>query len=264
MKLIFFLFFVLLSIQSTCFARNIETSSVKSLSLGNTLPKNTHAELPTSVFFQDCMSLNINQTGQYLHSELQSTNIEAGWRKGRFRGAGLLHTFGYRHYRMFGAAISSATKIHPDALIGVSLHYQQLKYTGMDSSPVTLSTSLAFSYDLSNRYLLYSNLHIPLINNSAHFNVYDEATLGCLFRFSQTSEWTIETSLENKRNVVVKTSYEYMVNAFSLRFGVFGTPIVPTFGFGYQWQSISMNLSDQWHLALGHTLSIGLSYELKK
>jgi len=83
--------------------------------------------------------------------------------------------------------------------------------------------------------------------------------IGGHYQFDEMILLSVETQKDTKNPLQMKTGIEFSpVHNFALRFGVSGTPIKYTAGFGYRFKKITTDIAFAYHRILGITPSVSI------
>lgn len=117
----------------------------------------------------------------------------------------------------------------------------------------SLSLGVHLYNPLSIKLVSYQNERIPSVFN-----------LGLAWKFSEGFITTIEVEKDIQLKPIFKAGLEYhFVKPVYVRIGLLTNPTMFTFGFGVEYGQVNFDFSSSYHLVLGYSPQVALSYEFK-
>lgn len=214
------------------------------------------------------ITLSAGFTNSYFIKELGTNTIALGLptKSGVF---GLNYTyFGYSKFNQNKIGLTFAKQLGKRISAGIQINYLYTHIEGEYGSngaaygEIGILTEPIDDFFLAahvsnfwrTKYTDYTDIYIPMIFSiGATYLLYNQALL------------SIQFDKDIERDLVFKSGLEYDVNKqFFFRFGIATSPMIFSFGFGYQIKSFKVDIAFSKHPVLGYSPAISINYALKK
>lgn len=172
-----------------------------------------------------------------------------------------LHHFGYGRYNEQKIGLAYARKLTKRFSIGV-----QFDYLGTRIAEYGSANSFTFELGLLAKVTkhfhlaahVFSPVQIKLPNGDAIPSVFK---IGGVYLPSQKLRISAQVEKDLVKPFAARFGIEYMpTNVLYIRLGVATTPTLASFGIGLKLKALKIDVATSYHLSLGFTPSIGLSY----
>lgn len=172
--------------------------------------------------------------------------------------------YGYKQFRSQRVGAGYSLRLFDNLFAGVQLNYQglQLNENYGNKNGVTAEAGL--------QALITDNIRFGFsVTNigRTRLNAYQDERLMTMFRFGMSYSFTskVLVLLEGSKTVMnrarLKGAVEYQpLDNFFVRAGVATAPIEISFGFGYKWKVIAIDLGSSYHQILGWSPNFSLTY----
>lgn len=246
---------------------NLRLPDMRSLAMGSSGVTQSVFHNPSLLALSTGKSLHFDYFNRYGLKELGTMN-GSYQHPNRFLPAGIqISTFGYGEYRQTMARILAGKRIARRWTLGIGIQYTWIQTLLDTYPPARLST------DLSATFLPFENLLIGMLirdfpsftlrkqtTEIKEFNSY-KAEIG--FQWTIINEVLIVGSLGACREVSLSgcLGIEYQIrDAFYFRGGLQTDPFQPTFGVGYRYKAIQIDIAAIYHSVLGISMGAGFTF----
>ncbi|MGD1845311.1 MAG: hypothetical protein ACFB10_07955 [Salibacteraceae bacterium] len=185
-------------------------------------------------------------------------------------GAGVfgleVQNFGYSLYRESKYGLSYARKLSPKVAIGVQLNYQRTRIAENYGSNGILTGEVGVRVKVTPEWTMGAHVFNPSRSRFADFDNERVPTIlriGTDYRFSEKVMLAIETEKDLDQKPVVKVGAEYQIlEVMFIRAGIGSNPYRNSFGFGFKFNEVTIDLSAAYHEVLGYSPQASLSYRI--
>lgn len=215
----------------------------------------------------DKMSIGVSYENRFLLKELQSQGLVyvQPLKTGVISAGAQL--YGFDKYRTYRVGAGYSMKLSDNFFAGVQLNYQGLQLSENYGSKSTLTAELGILAKITEEW----KVGVSVFNlGRAKLSDYQDDRFTTLMRIGTTYSFSkkVLVSLEVEKNVDhplrFKSGLEYQViDNFFIRAGFATEPIEFTFGFGYKFKSISLDLGSAYHQQLGWAPHFSLLFQKK-
>lgn len=269
MKPKFLWLFVILFIQTTyslSAIENLRLPGMRSMGLGQNGLISTSLFNPALIALSDQKEIQIKYYNRYGLAELQTIGGSFLY-PNHFLPASIdISSFGYDEYResMFRFAVGK--RITERWTIGISVQYAMIQTLLLDEHYSSLSTDIGIAYLLSDK----TRIGVSLLNMPSIF-FGDEAGVNSFmdYYFRVGLQWGIIDDLsvigsvgtDNKKSITGSLGVEYeLLQSFYIRAGINTSPLLPSFGIGYSFSSLTVDMAAVSHTVLGISTGISITY----
>jgi len=172
--------------------------------------------------------------------------------------------YGYQLYRSTRAGIGYSMLLSERLSMGVQLSYQGLRLTEAYGSKNTVTAEVGIMAKLTDKWSLgFSAFNVGRSKLSSFEN--DRFTalmrLGTRYKVSEKLLFVAEAEKDLDYVLRAKAGMEYeAMKQFYVRAGFATNPIEVSFGFGYKWRMIQLDLGSAYHQQLGWSPHFSLTY----
>ncbi len=206
----------------------------------------------------------ISYENRFLLKELQSQSMVVGipLKKGVISVGGQF--YGYQLYRSTRAGVGYSMLLSERLSMGVQLSYQGLRLTEAYGSKNTVTAEVGIMAKLTEKWSLgFSAFNVGRSKLSSYQN--DRFTalmrLGTRYKVSDKLLFLAEAEKDLDYALRAKAGMEYeALRRFFVRAGFATNPIEISFGFGYKWKMIQLDLGSAYHQQLGWSPHFSLTY----
>jgi hypothetical protein len=204
-------------------------------------------------------------SNQFHLSELSTKAFAIASPVGKNAGIGVNFTqFGFELYNENKFGLAYAMKLTPKLSTGIQLDWFSTRFgNGYGQARTAVGEIGILSQPVEN---LYIGAHVfnPWLAKVSKYDTEKVPTvfrIGLGYNFSDKALFSVETEKDIDKPAVFKCGVEYtpLKNAF-IRLGVSSTPILLSFGAGYNFKNIQVDFAYVNHQVLGYTTQFGLSY----
>ncbi len=185
----------------------------------------------------------------------------------KFGTAGLNYTYSgnsFSNFSKFGLAFSK--RLGKRIVAGIQIDYLRRMQLDYGSAGVAVGEFGIIAEPVENLFIA-AHVFNPW---RAEFSGTGESLtsvfrLGTAYKFSEKVLFTLEGEKDISEDIVVRGGTEYNVaGGLYLRAGVATNPTKYSFGLGYKYRSVALDLAYISHNTLGHYVQFGLGYTLNK
>jgi hypothetical protein len=248
-----------------CHAEELISNDPYSNSLGNISFYSRHKDNPSLLSNVAVPELILTGKNHYFTSELNDIKVSfllpMGWSTASFFFEG----YGYKHYNNLIGGFQLAKLISSSFSLGTGIQIRSLYYTGSDKRKYLIVPKIGMNW--TGKEFLFSLWADNLLGKrySSNFSISCPVRLMCGFRvfFNEEVQWGMEVENNDFYYWRVKSGFEYQVEHFAIRCGLYTAPLIPTLGIGFSLSDFMLDLAMQYHNQLGISLSYGLKWNLK-
>lgn len=174
--------------------------------------------------------------------------------------------YGFDIYRSSRAGFGYSLQLLENLYAGVQMNYQSIQFSSNYNASRTMTAEAGLYIKITDRWKL--GISIFNIGRSKFSRDFDERIstvmrIGGLYQFSEIVRVTIEAEKNVHYFLRLKSGIEYNpVKKFFFRAGIATQPMEYTFGFGYRFSQIQLDLGSAYHQLLGWSPHFSLSYKL--
>jgi hypothetical protein len=177
-------------------------------------------------------------------------------------------TYGFQAYRTNRAGAGYSMKLSENFSAGVQINYQGIRLNENYGSKNTLTAELGILAKLTENWKIGMSV-FNLGRAKLSFYQDDRFTtlmrLGTSYSFSKKVIVAAEAEKNIDHNIRFKTGLDYQaIENFFFRAGFATQPIEFSFGFGYRFSGIQLDLGSAYHQQLGWSPHFSLTFQAKK
>lgn len=196
--------------------------------------------------------------------ELSDKGIVASmpFRKGAF---GISYrSFGYSGYNLSRAGLAYAMRLGEKLSAGIQFNYLTTRLGENYGTNSGISVEAGFLYQMSEKISLAAHLYNPNRTKLSDYN--DERfpsrmRFGAGYRFGEKVILTGEVQKPSDSHATVRAGLEYLpAKNMAIRAGLGTDPAQYTFGFGYKINAFQIDAATGYHLVLGFTPQISITF----
>jgi hypothetical protein len=265
-NLLFFLIFFHLN-PSLYAIDNLRAGDIRSTGMGGNEATSSPLFNPALIALYERNTLRINYFNRYALKELGSVNTSLYLPGKTLSLGGDISSFGYDAYRESMFRFLMAKRLTARWTLGISLQYALLQTELYEERPARLSV------DVGQTYILVDNLLTGLlITNFPTASLGDKSAgkkefmyymIQAGFQWQAINNVFISGALSTGGEYTVAGSLglEYIAFCnFSIRAGIKSSPMLPSFGFGYDFADFHVDTAVVYHPVLGASTGLGLSF----
>ena len=175
--------------------------------------------------------------------------------------------FGYRNFRSYRAGLGYSMKLSENFFAGVQLNYQGLSLSSNYGSKHTISAAAGIYAKITDEW----KMGVSAFNiGRAKLSAFEDdrfstvIRLGTSYLFSKKFLLSIEGEKDLDSRLRFRTGLEYEpLNNFFIRGGVQTAPVEFSFGFGYHFKQIHIDLGSAYHQILGWSPNFSIVFQAK-
>lgn len=246
---------------------NSRSESARSTALSNATVSTYGILNPASTILYENSFLSATYENKYITKELSSTTFTALY-KSKF--ADLLFCMNYFGYEIFNETsllISSSKELSEWLSFGINIQYNSFYFHSEDGRSNQMSAGFGF--------ILFQNKDVNVGLNFGNLirirldDNYDPLTLSSPFNYQlgityhalSDLSFLFQLSQWQDQNIQLAVAAEYTgIASFPLRLGLSGMPFSPSFGLGYKWEYLQVDIAAKYYLNLGFSPSLSLTY----
>jgi long-subunit fatty acid transport protein len=172
--------------------------------------------------------------------------------------------FGFSLFSETKAGLAYSLKMGEKVSAGVQLNYKNIFIGEGFGNRGIMTAEAGFLAELTDGLTLGAHIYNPSRARIAHYNNEREPTimrLGLVYSLSQNTLFCIEALKDTQNKPVFKAAMEYQpVENFYLRAGVSSNPSANTFGIGFYFKKIRIDMASSFHSVLGLSPMISCTY----
>ena len=177
------------------------------------------------------------------------------------------HMYGYKQYRSYKAGLGYSLKLSEKFYSGAQLNYQGLSLSENYGTRNTMTAEVGIYAKFTKNWKLgisVFNLGRAKLSDFEDDRFSTIMRLGSSYLFSDKLNLAVELEKDLDYDLRFKTGLEYeVINNFFVRGGVATSPIEVTFGFGYHFKQIHLDLGSAYHQILGWSPHFSIVFQGK-
>ena len=204
------------------------------------------------------ISATLGYENRFMVKELSTASLGVAVPTKYVQVGGAFSFYGYEAYSEIQAGIAAARQFHPKFSMGVQFNYMSVYFSPSQGSRGTVIVQVGFLSEVAKNLYLGFSVYNPIQTNikseSKLLNkrIPSVFSLGGMYRFSPRVLWVAQIDKEIGNNVHWATGFEYrFIDELSVRLGGFGSPFVPSLGFGAYFWKIHFDVNFERHPVLG-------------
>jgi hypothetical protein len=266
-KLLLFTF-IIVSFQ--LFAQGYYPMGGRSQSLGNA--SNTLEDVwafhhnPAALTGIKKLEVGVSYENRFLLKELQSQGVAFAipLKKGVISAGG--QRFGYRNFLSYKAGVGYSMKLSELLSAGVQMNYLGVRLADNYGSKNTVTAEVGLLAKITDKWKLAFSVFNLGRNKLADYQEDRFSTvmrLGSSYKISPKVLILAEAEKHVDYAMRGKFGIEYqLMNSFFLRGGFATAPIEGSFGFGYQFKKVKLDMGSAYHQILGWSPHFSFTYQL--
>ncbi|MBX7095217.1 MAG: hypothetical protein K1X56_10865 [Flavobacteriales bacterium] len=182
----------------------------------------------------------------------------------------LYHSFSLSSYNESKAGISYGRKITENFAVGIGINYNSIRFGGIYGKGHTLTGEIGFRLAL-NKNLVASahmyNITRSKLNTSNSGSEYIPSIMrfGLNYSISKKIFAALEAQKDVDHPLIIRAGAEYRVlDLIAIRAGISTNPTLNSFGFGFYFKDLVLDIAASYHQTLGFSPQVGLSYAPSK
>lgn len=216
----------------------------------------------------ESFSTGISYENRFLLKELQSQGVAVAIpvKVGVISVGG--HLYGYNQFRSYKAGLGYSMKLAEKLYAGVQLNYQGIRFAQNYGSANSMTAEAGVYGKITKDWKV--GIAVFNIGRSKLADYQDDRfstmlRIGSSYSFSEKVLLSGEFEKDLDNPVRFKTGLEYQViENFFIRGGLATAPIELTFGFGYKFKQIQIDLGSAYHQVLGWSPHFSLVFQSNK
>ena len=175
---------------------------------------------------------------------------------------------GMEHYRTSRAGIGYALKLSDFIAMGLQLNYLNVRQSVEYGIKHGVSAEFGLAAQISKKWMLGASVYNI---SRARFATYQNerfATLlriGAQYNISPKIDWLMEVEKDVLFPMKLKGAFEYQpITDFYLRMGLSTAPLEYSFGLGYNFKGLYLDIASSYKQILGFSTGVSLQYYWKK
>lgn len=265
MKLILVLFYSFITLFS--FSQGIVPAGARSMSMGNA--STTFSDVwayhnnPGALATVEKFSVGLSYENRFLLKQLQSQGVAVAipLKVGVLSFGG--HLYGYSLYRSTKVGMGYSMKLSEKFFAGVQLNYQNLTIQNYQSKN-TLTAEVGLFAKITDKWLLgvsVFNLGRAKLSDYQDDRFSTVFRLGSSYQFSKKLLFSGEFQKDLDSPLRFRAGLEYeVVDHFFVRGGFQSTPTEFTFGLGYHFKQIRLNVGSAYERIVGWSPHFSISF----
>lgn len=222
---------------------------------------------PAALADVDKFSAGLSYENRFLLKELQSQGLAIAipLKVGVLSFGGQM--YGYTQYRSYKAGLGYSMKLSEKFFAGVQLNYQGLSLSEFYGSKSSMTAEAGIYAKFTKNWkmgLSVFNLGRVRLSDYADDRFSTIMRLGSSYDFSEKLVFAVEVEKDLEYDPRFKMGIDYQViDNFYVRGGVQTTPLELTFGFGYHFKQIHLDLGSAYHQVLGWSPHFSILFQAK-
>ncbi|MDR1555715.1 MAG: hypothetical protein LBS88_01620 [Tannerellaceae bacterium] len=248
-------------------ADNLRIGSMRSIGMGGNEATSSALFNPSLIALAGHYTVGINYFNRYALKELGTINGSLYLPNDMLPLGVDVASFGYDAYRESMFRFLMAKRLNPRWILGISIQYALLQTELFEEQPAQLSADLGLTYapldNLLTSLLIINFPSASFGNESTEKKVLMYYLIQAGFQWQVFNHTFISATLETGETHAIGGSLglEYIAfDDFSIRAGVKGAPLLPSFGFGYRFSAFSIDVAAVYHLLLGVSTGVSVSF----
>jgi hypothetical protein len=222
---------------------------------------------PALIALSEKNSIRMNYFNRYALRELGTINGSLYLPNDMLSMGVDVSSFGYDAYRESMFRLLTAKRLNERWTLGISIQYAFLQTELFEEQPAQLSADMGLTYSPVDNLLI--NLLIINFPSASFGYEYIEKMEFMHYLIQAGFQWEVINSMFISAALSTGEAYtvggslgvEYVAfDDFSIRAGVKGAPMLPSFGFGYRFSDFSVDVAAVYHPVLGISTGVGISF----
>lgn len=246
---------------------NLRIADIRSIGMGGNEVTSSVLFNPSLIALHTNSSIRINYFNRYALKELGTFNGSFYFPTNSLSFGIDFSTFGYDAYRENLIRFLLAKQLNRQWTLGVSLQYAFVQTELFEDKTGLLSTDIGLTFaPIENMLIGLLIMNLPstqLGDKSIDIKDFKNYLLQVGFHWEVINNVFIACTLESNNNQAVTgaAGIEYRpFNDFSIRTGIKGDPLLPSFGIGYGFSRFVVDATIVYHSVLGVSSGIGLVF----
>ncbi len=177
-------------------------------------------------------------------------------------------SFGYSSFSTSRASLAYALKFTDKFSFGLQFNYHNTRIGENYGTASSISFEGGFLYKMSEKISLAAHLYNPNRAKLSDFNderIPSMLRLGAGYHFSNKVVMTGEVRKASDAKASIRAGLEYqLAEQIALRAGFGSSPSQYSFGFGWKLKTFQLDVATGYHLVLGFTPQLSLTYSVGK
>ncbi|MDH6305961.1 hypothetical protein M2459_002972 [Parabacteroides sp. PF5-5] len=255
---------------STCTlyaANNLRMLDIRSMGMGGNGVTGSPLFNPALIAIPGESNIHLNYFNRYGLKELATINGGFHFPNDILSFGLDVLSFGYDAYRESMFRLSLGKQLSSRFSLGISIQYAMLQTELMEDRLGRLSTDVGISYspfeNLLIGMLIMDRPAVFIGDKSFEIKDFTAYLLQIGFRWEVINKLFISATLESndEKAVTAEAGVEYIpFDQFSLRAGIRGNPLLPSFGIGYGFSLFRIDVAAVYHPVLGISSGVGLMF----
>jgi hypothetical protein len=248
-------------------ADNLRVGNIRSIGMGGNEATTSALFNPSLIALYERHTVRINYFNRYGLKELGSVNGSLYLPNDMLPVGVDIASFGYDAYRESMFRLLVAKHLNSRWTFGVSVQYAILQTELYEEQPAQLSVDMGLTYaPVDNLLTSLLIINCPSIIFDDKFIEKKEFMCYLIqagFLWEVMNRMFISTALTTSESCTLGgcIGLEYVpFSDFSIRAGIKGAPLLPSFGFGYSFSGFNVDVAVVYHTVLGISTGVGLSF----
>lgn len=177
------------------------------------------------------------------------------------------HVYGYNQFRSYKGGLGYSMKLADKFYAGVQLNYQGLRLPQNYGSANSMTAEAGVYGEITDNWTFgvsVFNIGRTKLSEYQDDRYMTVMRFGSSYKFSDKVLLSGEFEKDLEHDFRFKTGLEYQViDNFFVRGGVATAPVEVTFGFGYKFKQIQVDLGSAYHQILGWSPHVSLVFQAK-
>jgi hypothetical protein len=249
-------------------ADNLRIGDMRSVALGGNEVTTSALFNPALIAFSEKRSIHVNYYNRFALKELGTVSGSFFLPNNVLSMGGHISSFGYDAYRESLFRLLLGKQLSERWTLGVSVQCSLLQTELFEESqPTQLSTDIGLTYSPVDKLLIgllimnYPSVSIGV--ESAEKMGFMHCLIQAGFKWQVMNRVFISATIvgAEERTIGGSLGIEYQAfDDFSIRAGVKGSPMLPSFGCGYRFSCFTVDAAAVYHPILGISTGVGLSF----
>ncbi|MDR1344756.1 MAG: hypothetical protein LBJ39_05315 [Tannerellaceae bacterium] len=246
---------------------NLRSGDMRSIGMGGAGATTSPLLNPSLIALSGQKSVSLNYFNRYALKELATVGGSFYLPEALIPAGIDISSFGYDDYRESMFRLLIAKRLNYHWALGVSVQYAILQTVLLEESPAQLSTDVGLTFIPVDNVLIglfIMNLPSVSLNRGAVENMmFMPWLIQAGFQWELINGLLISAALSTCEEDVASAGLgiEYKpFDDFSMRMGIKGAPMLPSFGLGYAFSDFKTDVAFVYHPVLGISTGIGISF----
>ncbi len=217
-----------------------------------------------SLSFIKTSMFGINYENRFCLKELGTETAGLIIPSGRATLGTVFSHFGFKDFRRQSAAISCGLKLSEKMSAGIQIDYFRESFPGTENNSNSVTFEGGLLFDVSENIRLGMHIFNPVPNSFRKISLYSGLSVGGGIQLNKFFLASAEIGIVTGENIVFMTGVEYSAASnFRIRGGFRNENNSFSFGFGYEFHNIRLDVGFASHDRLGITSSVSMIFHLK-